>query len=594
MSSPASNPEPDSYVLNNYDDNFLNYAELYTKPSDLKVNALNSIGQYANALITGKNDDYVYSDSPDLVGNRYFINTGTQCIDSENKTHTRSVLVDNVLTSTMKKTTDSNTGLMYSLLASMQTLNSDQMFTGMSNNEPSSNAKYSPTGYLSDLDNKANLPTCSKVTVYSNSKEDSNSSGWVTTDDRADMDPESIKEGFDFSFSMPNTIESGTTVGEMNTNLKQNSREVKSTSTSYADQVAKSAGKAKSQHDQMIKDSKKTAADFAKSTAASSTSAGNSAKSNIKAKAKAEKSKAAQAGIKTLVSGYLKDNPKLSTLDIMNLLINLKYTCGERNMYRRVPPDSILGLLNGQSDKPIKSKDAERSDLVKGQKLPKEYTLQILFESIAALVAEKEYDFGKSLDVYTDLPAGIFPKKTIDIVVKYPVYYPDGGFGFKIFKEWGYRNDTIDSADYASYMNLLNAGSYDDYDTIKFATARAYKQYEQPEAFGTEPIQSAVGIYAPGSAPVAPAPAPSPAPAPAPAPAPDPYTAANLAIEKANDAAALKQLQKLNEPFSTLTNDNDYWNTPITWFYLLSMCLIILYIIYKFVDRSCKFELSLL
>jgi hypothetical protein len=56
----------------------------------------------------------------------------------------------------------------------------------------------------------------------------------------------------------------------------------------------------------------------------------------------------------------------------------------------------------------------------------------------------------------------------------------------------------------------------------------------------------------------------------------------------------LKQLQKLQEPFSTLTNDNDYWNTPITWFYLLSMCLIILYIIYKFVDRSFKFELSLL
>jgi len=122
--APASASNPDTYVLNNYDDNFLNYAELYTKPSDLKVNAANSIGQYANALITGKNDDYVYSDSPDLVGNRYFINTGTQCIDSENKTHTRSVLVDNVLTSTMKKTTDSNTGLMYSLLASMQTLNS--------------------------------------------------------------------------------------------------------------------------------------------------------------------------------------------------------------------------------------------------------------------------------------------------------------------------------------------------------------------------------------------------------------------------------------------------------------------------------------
>ena len=188
-------PSPDD----SYDDHFLNYAELYTKPSDLKVNTVNSIGQYANALITGKNDDYVYSDSPNLVGNRYFINTGTQCKDSEDKIHTRSVLVDNVLTSTMEKAKNGNTGLMYSLLASMQTLNSDKMFTDMSNNEPSSNAKYSPTGYLSDLDNKANLPTCSQVTVYSNSKNDSDTSGWVTTDDRADMDTEGIKEGFDFS-----------------------------------------------------------------------------------------------------------------------------------------------------------------------------------------------------------------------------------------------------------------------------------------------------------------------------------------------------------------------------------------------------------
>ena len=170
--------------------------------------------------------------------------------------------------------------------------------------------------------------------------------------------------------------------------------------------------KGKGEHDQMIEDSKKTAAEFAKNAAASATSAGNSAKSSSAARAKAEKSKASQAGIKTLVAGYLKDNPELSTLDIMNLLINLKYTCGERNIYRRVPPEAILNILKGQTDKPIKSKDAERSDLVKGQKLPKEYTLQTLFESIAALVEEhRNTDFGKSLDVYTDLPAGIFPQK---------------------------------------------------------------------------------------------------------------------------------------------------------------------------------------
>jgi len=574
-----------------YDDNFLNYAELYTKPSDLKVNTLDSIGQYANALITGKNAEYAYSDTPDLVGNRYFINTGTQCIDYENKTHTRSVLVDNVLTSTMKKTADSNTGLMYSLLASMQTLNSDIMFTDMSNNEPSSNAKYSPTGYLSDIANKANLPTCSKVTVYSNSKEDSDTSGWVTTDDRADMDPEGIKEGFDFS--MPDVIEEGTTVGAMQANLNQSVREVSATRDALGEETKKTMDKGKAEHDKMIEDSKKTAAEFAKNAAASATSTGNSAKSSSAARAKAEKSKAAQSGIKILVAGYLKDNPELSTLDIMNLLINLKYTCGERNIYRRVPSEAILSILKGESDKPIKSVDVERSDLVEGQDLPKEYTINTLFESIAALVEKNETNFEKSLDVYNDLPAGLFPKKTIQIIVKYPVYWPSYGFmKLKVFKEFKYRNDTIDSVDYASYMNLLNEGRYDDYDTIKFATALVYKQYEQPGAFGTEPIQSEVGIYAPGSAPVDPD-LVDPASSQSAATIRD-IRIANEAIKKANDAAALKQLQELQESFSTLTNDNDYWNTPITWFYLLSMCLIILYIIYKFVDRSFRFELSLL
>ena len=425
MSSPGVSPSPatnpDDSVYNNYDDNFLNYAELYTKPRDLKVDTVNSISQYANALITGKNDQYAYSDTPDLVGNRYFINTGTQCKDSDNKTHTRSVLVDNVMTSIMGNTKDSNTGLMYSLLASMQTLNSEKMFTDMSNNEPTSNSKYSPTGYLSELDDKANLPTCSKVTVYSTSKNDSDESGWVTTEDRADIDPKSVKEGFCFdtlnsikegliSFDPP-TKPTGNTIGSLNESSKASSKEMDAISAATVKETNNSVDTAKASSDKMLKDGKSSAADFAKTTAASSTTAGNNAKNAAVAKSKADKQKTDQSNTTRMVSEYLNENPKLTFIDIMNLVINLKYTCGEQNIYRRVPAEAILNIAKGQSIQVIKNTDTERSDLVSGQNLPKEYSISSIFESIATLVDDNKYNFEKSLDLNTDLPADSFPQK---------------------------------------------------------------------------------------------------------------------------------------------------------------------------------------
>ena len=129
--------DDDKYnVYNEFDPNFVNYGELYKSPREMKQNAKFLINYYADALVKGPSP--VYKDSPDLVGNRYFIDTHTKCLDKNDnsKTHPRSVLVDNVNSSALGTTNDNNSGLIYSLLASLKTIDSNDMFNDMSNNEP--------------------------------------------------------------------------------------------------------------------------------------------------------------------------------------------------------------------------------------------------------------------------------------------------------------------------------------------------------------------------------------------------------------------------------------------------------------------------
>ena len=88
--------DSDYNVYNDYDPKFINYAELYKSPQEMEKPSQDLIDQYANALMIQNENCDVYINNPELVGNRYFINTKTECLDSENKTHTRSVLVDNI------------------------------------------------------------------------------------------------------------------------------------------------------------------------------------------------------------------------------------------------------------------------------------------------------------------------------------------------------------------------------------------------------------------------------------------------------------------------------------------------------------------
>ena len=170
--APASAPK---YTHDDSDPHFINYSKLYKSPLELNIKSEFLIDDYSNALISGQTNNSVYPDSPHLVGNRYFLNTGVECENNGN-THTRSILIDNVLDSSIKKTGESNTGLLYSFFASLRELNSDKLY-------PENTDTHSK-------------PSCKKVNVYSNDKKQNTVSGWVVEKDMDEIDSRAIKEGF--------------------------------------------------------------------------------------------------------------------------------------------------------------------------------------------------------------------------------------------------------------------------------------------------------------------------------------------------------------------------------------------------------------
>jgi hypothetical protein len=186
-----SNNNNEYNVYNKFDSNFVNYGELYKSPMDMKQDSKQLISHYADALIKG-GDSPVYKEAPYLVGNRYFISTNSNCLDNDDNIHTRSILVDNVNASAMETTEGGNTGLIYSLLASLKTINSSDTFNEMKDGEPVEYENNNNTDYLNDVE----IPKCNEITVFANNKRNDTISGWVTNRDRSEIDPLSISEGF--------------------------------------------------------------------------------------------------------------------------------------------------------------------------------------------------------------------------------------------------------------------------------------------------------------------------------------------------------------------------------------------------------------
>jgi hypothetical protein len=176
--SPSVSPPPS---------NLVNYGDIYYSPLEMKTWSKYLISDYANALITGNTPVYK-NPATVLPGNRYFLDTNTQCKDASGSVHDRSVIIDNVLqTRVDESNTAGNHGLMYSFLASLESLDK-------SSYPPI--PTYSPTAYLSDVSGQSNIPACVPVSIYLDGTNSTTASGWITETDRAELDPLALKEGF--------------------------------------------------------------------------------------------------------------------------------------------------------------------------------------------------------------------------------------------------------------------------------------------------------------------------------------------------------------------------------------------------------------
>jgi hypothetical protein len=317
--------DDDKYnVYNEFDPNFVNYGEFYKSPREMKQNAKFLINYYADALVKGPSP--VYKDSPDLVGNRYFIDTHTKCLDKNDnsKTHPRSVLVDNVNSSALGTTNDNNTGLIYSLLASLKTIDSNDMFNDMSNNEPTEYINTS-TDYLKDIKNPV-LPLCNKITVFSDDKKETDISGWIVESDRRDIDPDAIKEGFiNISDMMSGDDDDGP--GEWMEKASSVNDAMQDQAEAVEEEASKSANDTTSAANSANDAGKQKASEIS-SSGAKSTSSSISTQTALAASAM--KKATAQGMKKQLRSDavrYLQVNKQPDAAVLLKTLMNTYYTC---------------------------------------------------------------------------------------------------------------------------------------------------------------------------------------------------------------------------------------------------------------------------
>jgi len=153
------------------------------------------VAAYSNALVTGVSPTAYMQPTNVLPGNRYFINTHTKCQSSTDGSgstsiHDRSVLVDNVLSTNVQKYGEGNTGLLYSLYASLNRYDlSSQLIPAIASATSTSTSTTTPPSAV------PTLPSCIPVSVYIDGTNTSYTSAWVTNPDYGQIDKQAI-EGF--------------------------------------------------------------------------------------------------------------------------------------------------------------------------------------------------------------------------------------------------------------------------------------------------------------------------------------------------------------------------------------------------------------
>ena len=446
-------PESDQYnVYNNYDPQFINYAELYKTPQEMREKTEYLINDYADALITGNSD--VYKNNPDLVGNRYFIDTQTQCLDMDDPTsiQTRSVLIDNVNESAMQTTNDGNKGLMYSLLASLKLINSEKLFDGSSDNEPTPNIKNLSTDYLKN-DQQPQLPLCREVSVYTNDSKNDNTSGWVIDNDYNNIDPDAIVESFSgkegFGLNVADTMNSSSGDGTLSTfaqNTQTNAENAQAFAESHAEALEESTAEANKEASSIAakggpdsKHSQKQQGDFTKNAQSSQTESGLSAFNKAK-------QKGLGSALKNDTKKYLEENKNISTFELLKRLINMTYPCGDDDdpTNLRIPGKCLEAIFSNVKDEIIESKDALRKDLC-----DRYYFFQpIVFKSFVDELV-KSINENKSNNKSLDIPG--LPKPNIC------VYREEDKSGIW---PWSTRKvrvrREVESYDYNEYVKIIN------------------------------------------------------------------------------------------------------------------------------------------
>lgn len=437
-----SDNESEYNIYNHFDPYFINYGEIYKSPQEMKMNSKYLIDDYAEALMKGKSR-VVPPDNPDLVGNRYFIDTQTQCLDKndDTKKHNLSLLVDNINSSAMKTAKNGDSGLIYSLLASLKTLNSESMFADMSNNVPTEYKRMYSTDYLKNIDAET-LPICIEAKVYPTDKEEEVITGWVREGDYENIDPVALKEGY---------INAGATLDADNATgapLEDGWASAKNTETAMNAQSDAVSEEASAQQEKTMQAANSAKEKGPKQAGKAQGSVSSSTKASMKSQTEsASKSfnAAKQRGLgdqlKEDTKAFLKKEEDTSTIDLLNEFINMRYECKDGGNIR-IPSLCVKGIYNSHKDDQVhKSKDAERTDLCEGQNF-QSFSMKDIFDKIINAINRDKSGSG-TLSV-----PGI-PNKEICV---WGYQGKDSIFG--LFRRLRVKQQ-IDSADYKTFTSQL-------------------------------------------------------------------------------------------------------------------------------------------
>jgi hypothetical protein len=268
----------------------------------------------------------------------------------------------------MTKAKHGNKGLIYSLLASMKSINSDTMFP-MNDGEPVSFPKQSGTDYLNNVDQKS-MPTCTNISVYTDDKKDRDISGWVTEEDRENIDPLAIKEGM--SASMPPMAISGDMTGEQFMEGAQKQKAVMDEhAKATADTANEEANNARNSAQNAIKKSQEQAKNHAKSAGSQTQQMKTSNMAEQKKRSQAAKNRGAKIALKKATQQYLSDNSNTSIYDLFKTLMNTTYQCGKKGEnYRRVPYLCVEAIWESHKIPDQNGVDGTRKDLCGGPQKP--------------------------------------------------------------------------------------------------------------------------------------------------------------------------------------------------------------------------------